>query len=181
MPDPVAHETAGPVRRIMPERKRMASNILHDLSARDSQERPHDRHPSCPILGSRGRHSSQARGPCAPQKIHEDGFGLIIGGVRGDDRGAPASPRHLGKRLISKIPCRFLKTQTMVPGKSPHIDGLNAAGDVPFPGQSFNKPYILCGTLTEAVVDVTDDKPIGLAAEKMRKRHGIRPPRNGRQ
>ena len=160
----------------MPERERVAPHILHDLTAGNPQERPHDRHGPRVIQAPRGRHSSQACWPGTAQEIHENCFGLVIGGVPRDDGRASAPSSHQEKHSIPKVPARFFDTQTTPSGKSLHIHDFYTAGQVPSPGKGFDEPGVRCGPFAQAVVDVTDDQPIWLAAEKMGQRHGVRPP-----
>jgi len=112
------------------------------------------------------RHAREAGRSRSAQKVHEDGFGLIIGRMRRNDPLTTALSRHPPKLAVAQVPRRFFDAQVMSLGKNRHLHVLHAVWHVPFFRQGPDKLRIGGGTGSQLMIDMPDDKGIGLMAEK---------------
>ena len=153
----------------------------NDLIAPDLQEWPDDG--NLPGMGKMTDdwHARQAGRSRSTQEIHEDGFGLIISGMRRDNRRTTVLARHPREFSIASFSCRFFNAHAATAGKGRHIDGFRAEGDVPFLRQTPDKARIRRGIGSQPMIDMPDDKRIGLMTEKMGQNHGVRSAGYGRQ
>ena len=165
--DPVTQELGVPVSRVLDPRQSACGEVAENRGPLDTEEGTHE------PAAARGD-AGKPPGSGALEEPHQDGLGLVVGGVpHGDPVGAD-TPGHPEEGRVAGGARRRLRGHARPTGDDDALDG---DGPAEVRGEAGDEAGIVVGFWTEPVVDVADgEAPALLGGElgqRMEERDGV--------